>query len=433
VETQFKNAIEPYVKKNTKLLLACSGGLDSVALFHLLKGAGIGFEVAHVNYHLRGEESNKDALFIQTLCETFTIPFHLKEVHIAAQDKSIQAEARNLRYHYFNDLKQQYGFDYIATAHHAGDKIENILFRFFRGTGLKGLLSLKILENDILRPLIAFDKEQLLTYLKTHHHPFREDESNAQSKYTRNKIRNIIIPALSKDLPNIEQRIIHTSNMLQADFSLIQTLLQKDKKLLEAQQLFNLDCTDEKFHEPSYWYYLLADENITTDEANNIATACKTKRNGFELNVNNFTVSVVKNHVGIFQNDRKDEGNIEKITQTTTAINLHYLKLTLSYFEGNEIINNPNTLCVDADCLAYPLIIRHPLPGDRFSPLGLEGSKLLSDFYNELAIAAHQKSKQWVLVDADKKIIAAFPQRIDNAVKVTEETKRVLVLCLEPF
>jgi len=431
VETQFKKVIEPYLKKDCKLLLACSGGADSVALFYLLKNAGVNFELAHVNYQLRGEESNKDALFVKNLCENFAVPFHLKEVEIKTQTKSIQEEARNIRYHFFETLKTQHGFDYIVTAHHAGDKIENILFRFFRGTGLKGLLSLNILDNNIFRPLIAFNKEDILAFLKKHNYTFREDASNAANKYTRNKIRNTVIPILEKDLPQLEKRIAHTAAMLQNDYSLIKTLLQNDQRLLEKSGSFNFTCSQTKFHEPAYWFYLLSDFNITPEEAKNIAFACQSNSNGFQLVLDARTISIIKNKVIIHTNATNNFVLVEAINATTTQVDLGTVTLWLSYVDGNKIIRRHNTLCLNADQLHFPLSLRHPQKGDKFSPLGLEGNKLLSDFYNELGIVASQKSKQWLLLDAHKKIIASIPHRIDNAVKVYKETKRILVISME--
>ena len=193
-----KNMTECGVKKTSNILLAHSGGVDSMVLLHLLMRTGFSFSIAHCNFCLRGKESEEDEAFVRSLSDQFKIPLYVKsfdtETYAKKNKISIQMAARLLRYEWFQILKKKYNFCYIATAHHGTDSVETVLINLIRGTGFSGLHGIQEFSSDVIRPLLSFCKKDIYLYAKQNNIKYREDISNSDDKYVRNKIRNKIIP-----------------------------------------------------------------------------------------------------------------------------------------------------------------------------------------------------------------------------------------------
>ncbi len=400
-------------------MLACSGGADSVALFYLLKANNVYFEVAHVNYHLRGEDSINDELFVQQLCAENEIIFHVHHANMESNINGIQEKARNIRYDFFNKLLIERALDFICTAHHANDAAENLLFRFVRGTGLKGLVGFQTKLGSRFKPMLQFTKEEIAHYLQKHHYNHRTDLSNASNKYTRNKIRNLMFPMLEEDLPQIEKRLLHTQQNLKHDWDLLQFFVNEYKENLKK-GTFSLNCNEQKTHLPSFWYYLLLDFQINFEQAQQIANACQQVKNGFELQIEENQIFILKNQINVtIGNERKDFGK-ELLIHNQHIENIEISKdLNISTTILHEIpaVFENKRLYFNLANLSFPLKIRNYKNGDKFVPFGLNGHKLLSDFYNDLGIHAAAKQQQFVLIDAQENIIAALPYRIANQVR----------------
>lgn len=427
-----QNRVNTFIANNIlegeTALLACSGGPDSIALFHLLLEAKVQFSVAHVNYHLRGIDSDKDELFVQKLCSKHNITFHLKPYKFQEEINSIQNEAREVRYKFFNQLLEEYGYAYLITGHHQGDLIENFVFRAIRGTGLNGLTSFKSINKHILRPLLPFSKEDILRFLSSNKHHFRLDDSNKKNTYSRNRIRNKVLPEFEGIFSNYAHRLTGTIERLSSDKKLILDLISPYRTQLHEGKLV-LALTDTFIFNPSFWRYLLDD--ITENETLSVVQACKTKNKGFNLITQKAIISIIDQEVNVI-NTRLNIGfnpiSIEHKKEFEIPINESIIKGR--YLLSNKIDESSDALTMDKACIKQPLTFRNPKKGDRFTPLGMKGSKLLSDFFNELKIPAPLKKTQIIIEDVDGQIIACPPYRISNKVKVTSETKEVLIVTL---
>ena len=420
-----KNSIKP----SDRLLLACSGGPDSMALFNLMLESKCHFEVAHVNYQLRGKASEADEDLVRSECDKNGILCHTHRCQIEAADgKSIQSVAREIRYGFFNQLITKNSYNYLVTAHHQNDLIENYIFRSARGSGLKGLVSFSSVSQNILRPLLQVTKEEIYEYLNNHQLKYREDESNLSDKYSRNKIRNKVIPDLKALFPNLEKRFQGTIDNLSQDYELIQLLIRPYRnKLLD--ESFNLDASDPFFTSPSFWYYLLP--KLSESETKKIVNACSNGVKDFELWHKNYLIRIKNHHITI-------EAKPETFQETTIKNTTEFFKLRdagklhfeIELIQINEVNYQDNALYLDHNSIHYPLTLRHPKKGDKFQPLGMIGTKLLSDFYNDIGITAKFKKYELLLEDANTNIIACIPHRIHEKFKISEGTKEVLKISL---
>jgi len=416
-----------FFSRKNKLLLACSGGSDSVCLFHLLRLQGYSFSVAHVNYHLRGIESDTDQQFVMELCDSFDINYYIKSVDLKSENKtSIQAEARKVRYSFFEELMDEHGLDFVLTAHHQGDLVENALFRFVRGTGLRGLQSFSAIKDKIIRPLLKTTKEDIQAFLSIQAFDFRSDVSNESLKYTRNKIRNAILPSLEEDLPNASKRIARTIQLLRADFELIQAFVKPYRDLLNESSV-KWKCSEMIFSQAAFWFHLF--ENISEDQCKQIAKACISIQNGFSIQVDGYVIAIIQGKVQIELKTDLNKKTIKLTELKDSLISLEAgLGLSISLLPRSSIQLNEDVLCISADHLLLPLKIRHPEQGDHFQPFGMKGNKLLSDFYNDLKIPAELKKKEWILVDKKGSILALLPHHISEKFKVSDLTKKVMRL-----
>lgn len=420
--------------RKDQLLLACSGGPDSVCLFHLLLNSGYSFAVAHVNYQLRAEESDADEQFVLKLCQENGIHCHTHKANLSSSNqRSIQAEARKIRYDFFESLMNERALDFLLTAHHAGDLTENALFRFIRGTGLRGLQSFSQVKGNIIRPLLGWSKAQILEYLERHKYRYRTDESNQGLKYSRNKIRNLILPAMEEDLPNIQKRIGRSTELLQADYDLIQTFMQIYIKQLQSGQ-FSHDCDQVILSKAAFWFHLF--ENISAEECRQIATACSETKNGFGVLIDGYAISIIQNKISIIRQNAPiiEEIYLEQPVNSQIVLGPNcVLNVQCKTVDEGSMKNNFQH--ISADGLSFPLKLRHPIQGDRFQPLGMSGNKLLSDFYNDIGISSIEKEKEWVLTDYHGVILAVLPHRISEQFKITKASNNMLSfeLCKTPL
>lgn len=420
-----KNSVKP----SERLLLACSGGPDSMALFNLMLESKCQFEVAHVNYQLRGKASEADEELVRSECNKNGIPCHTHRCEIEAVDgKSIQSAAREIRYGFFNQLITKNGYNYLVTAHHQNDLIENYIFRSARGSGLKGLVSFNSVSRNILRPLLQVTKEEIYEYLNHHQLRYREDESNFSDKYSRNKIRNKVIPELKTLFPNLEKRFQGTMDNLSQDYELIQLLIKPYRnKLLDKS--FNLDASDPFFTSPSFWHYLMPE--LSESESKQVVNACSNGVRDFELWHMNYLIRIKNNRLTIeTKPEPYQEITIENTREFFQLRDAGKLRFDIELIPTHEVHYQDDALFLDHNSIQYPLILRHPKKGDKFQPLGMTGTKLLSDFYNDIGITAKFKRYELLLEDANTNIIACIPHRIHEKFKISEKTKEVLKIYL---
>lgn len=422
---------EKLYDKNHKLLLAISGGPDSVALAHLLKKGNFNFELAHCNFKLRGEESDKDELFCIRLAKTLDVKIHSQEFNVKDYCKrhkvSLQMAARELRYNWFYKLLEERKLDYILTAHHANDNIETVLINLLRGTGIKGLAGIQEKNGNIVRPLLLFSREDIEKYIKDNKLNYRLDKSNLEDNYQRNFLRLHVIPALKKQNPSLEKTVGATSFILnEASQMLGDILKQKKKELVEINGNFILidknKLKSEKYIS-SVLHYILEEFNFNPSQVEDIRNNILT--NG--LAGKNF-----KSATHLLTIDRQEIviKEIEAESFKNKAINsINDLK---KYFEVEEIksfkMPAQNQLLINPAQLFFPLKIRTKKIGDKFKPFGMKGFKLLSDFYKENKLNQFEKESCNLLVNGNNEIIWVMGYRSDERYRVNKHAKNLLLI-----
>lgn len=431
----------PFIK-NKKLLLAVSGGIDSVVLTHLLYKLGYDISIAHCNFSLRGKESNKDEAFVVELGEKLMVPTFTKkfdtESYAAEKGISTQMAARELRYNWFSNIIAKNNIDYIVTAHHKDDVIETVLINLTRGTGLDGLTGIPEINGNIIRPLINFTRNEILVYATHKKLSWREDSSNSSIKYVRNKIRHKVVPFLKEINPNLLETFSKTLQNFRNSQEIILDRVNEIRKQVFSNvnneihlNLLNL----KKLHNPKiYLFELLKEFGFTEwDDVANLITA----QSGKQLFSKTHRLLKDREILILTKITNQINNPIYNIPKNCTVIekpiHLTFEKIDIPFDTKNhknklfsEIISTEiNTITVDFDKLKFPLTIRKWQKGDYFFPIGLQGKKKVSKFFKDNKLTLVEKENAWILCSEDK-IVWIIGQRLDERFKVTENTCSVL-------
>jgi tRNA(Ile)-lysidine synthase len=419
---------------SSKILAAVSGGMDSVVMVHLLKSAGFNFGIAHCNFQLRGDEALRDQEFCNSLAEKLRVPFHTVNFDTTkyAGDKKIstQMAARELRYQWFEEVRQQSGYEVIAIAHHQNDAIETILLNLTRGTGIAGLHGILPKNGALVRPLLFLGRDGIQSIIDKNGLDYVEDSSNASNKYARNKIRLEVIPKLKELNPAIEQRF---EKNLQHFRQLEQLLEQRVAELKEELFIYR----DDELHisleglkklEPKQLlvFNLLQEFGVNETIVDDLIDSLD-KHPGRLFETQGFSMVIDREALIITKNNQAD------LTEKTININdreLDYagFKLNILHDDSPLIIkNNPLAVSVDTDLLIYPLALRPWQQGDSFYPLGMQGNKKLSDFFINQKVPLHQKNEIPLLVNGNADVIWVGGYRPDERYKVSAKTKKVTI------
>ena len=414
--------------KGKKLLLAVSGGIDSMVLMRLCVEMKMDISVAHCNFTLRGDESDADEDFVKSQTDKLQIPIFIKKFDtkkIAEKEKSsIQVVARNLRYEWFNTLLINNDYDYILTAHHLDDSLETFLINFTRGSGLNGLTGIPQQNVSIVRPLLPFSRTEIEIFANENKVEWREDSSNASDKYLRNKLRHDVIPMLKELNPSLLHSFENTISNLQQAQSLVDdasrivyrkvvtdTNFQKRINLTELIQLPNYNAYLYQWLEPlgfSDW-----------ESINDLATA----QSGKQIHSQNHTLLKDRNFLIVFPKQESEKTTLFLIEKDQNEIKF---PLKIKFCNVDDISNQAtNTIFVDEDKLQFPLVIRKWQEGDWFYPHGLNGKKKLSKFFKDEKYSLLDKSEAWLLC-SNNQIVWIIGDRQDDRFKVTETTTKIL-------
>lgn len=431
---QFKAYINRYnlLAEGEKVILALSGGIDSMALADLLLKSKVEFVAAHCNFHLRGEESDGDEMFVREFARKNGIQCFAKhfetEKFAKEQGLSIEMAARELRYAWFEELRLQLHFDKIAVAHHADDQAETFFINLLRGAGLRGLKGMLPQNGVIIRPLLWASREQIRQYAVENQIVWREDHTNAESVYLRNKIRNQLLPVFDELQPEARQGLYKSLEHLASENELYRELLKK--------KLSTIVKTDTETPHTSYLktptsYQLLFEwlrnYGFNTDQCRFIFEAMETGVGNKYYSPTHCLV-IGRNELQLSEIKNVDEREI-KIEVGEESLD-EPIPLRFSCFEKTDdfVIDKSRKVAqLDFDKLMFPLTLRHWLHGDRFHPLGMKGSKLLSDFFVDQKFTEQQKSSVWLLTSSDGDIVWVVGWRIDDRFKVTNATKNIFV------
>ena len=427
---QFQNHIEtnlPFLK-GKKLLLATSGGIDSMVMVNLCYQLKLDFSVAHCNFQLRNDESDEDENFVKSQMEKLQVPIFIQKFEtkaFAEQNKlSIQVVARNLRYEWFYTLLANHNFDYILTAHHLDDSLETFLINFTRGSGIEGLTGIPEQNDKIVRPLLAFSRNDIEAFAQENHITWREDSSNASDKYWRNKLRHDVIPKLKELNPSLLSSFENTINHLKQTQSLAQdaakSLYQKVVSEEENHTVIDLKKLLKYRNYKAYLFHWLQSFGFADwDSIYDLTNAHSGKQ------VLSDTHILLKNRDSLllFSKQKIGSDEIYWIQKGQAEVKV---PLKLSFCNASDISHQTsNVIFVDEDLLQFPLTLRRWVEGDVFQPFGMTGKNKLSKYFKDEKFSLLDKSNVWLLC-SDDKIVWIVGKRQDERFKVTANTTKIL-------
>ena len=426
-----------------KVILALSGGVDSMVLADLLLKTKVQFVAAHCNFHLRGEESDGDEKFVREFAEQNEIQCFVKhfetEKFAKEQGLSIEMAARELRYAWFEELRQQLGYDKIAVAHHADDQAETFFINLLRGAGLRGLKGMLPQNGVIIRPLLWASREQIHQHAVESQIVWREDHTNAESVYLRNKIRNQLLPVFDELHPEARQGLYKSLAHLASENELYRKLLKEKLSQIET-------CEDGvqkiKVPEPAVvehsrniegptsfqlLFEWLRQYGFNTDQVRFIYDAMETGI-GNKYYSPTHQLVIGRNELQLSEIEVNDDEEVRiGIGEKELFSPVHLKFAQFAQFADFTLDKSPDVAQLDFDKLKFPLTLRHWRHGDRFHPLGMKGSKLLSDFFVDQKFTEWEKRNVWLLVSADNEILWVVGHRIDDRFKVTNATKTIFL------
>ena len=454
------NLIDDF-KKNVKhnnlflpkdqLFIAVSGGVDSVVLCELCKQAGYDFTIAHCNFQLRGEESERDEQFVKELGLKYGVEVAVKTFeteHYATENKiSIQEAARNLRYEWFGELvnsqlsivksrSEEIHYSpltiHLLTAHHADDNNETLLMNFFRGTGLHGLTGIPAANNYIRRPLLNFSKEELLAFAKENDLSFVEDSSNQSSKYTRNYFRNELIPAITKVFPQVKENLQDNINRFKEIEKLYQfSVVELKKKLcrykgkeihIPVKQLMN-------FNNTALIYEIIAEYGFNEKQVDELVKLAGSDSGKF-IQSPDSTYRIIKHrHWFIISPTQTVEADNIIIEEKDKVIDFALGKLLIEKSSNIKQESSDSTISLDAKEIEFPLLLRKWKTGDYFYPLGMQKKKKINRFLIDQKLSLSAKENVWV-IESNQRIVWVVNYRIDDRFKLTASTTDVIRLTL---
>lgn len=435
------------LQSDGRYLVALSGGADSVFLLLVLKQLGYFVEAIHCNFHLRGEESDRDEDFCRKLCAEKQIPLHL--VHFDTREYaqlhkvSIEMAARQLRYHHFASLCHDMGFDGVCVAHHQDDVAETVLMNLIRGTGIKGLSGIKPKIQQrlrvgakvgipttltVIRPLLCVTRDEIEHFLKEIGQDYVTDSTNLVPDVLRNKIRLQVLPLLDEIAPSASRNIVETAeNVAFAEEFLDQAVSGMMEELKEEGSI-----PVSKIKSEYLLFRILSGYGFTSVQIKQIYA---------HLDAPTGTEFRSESHILVFDRGRLLIEEVEKnpfhemrIPEEGTYILDETAKLRIERMpkpEGFEIPRSSDVIAVDADRLQMPLTVRLPKEGDRFTPFGMQGSKLVSDFLTDQKLSLLEKRRQLIILDSTGRILWVVGLRPDNHFRITDSTRTILRLSIE--
>lgn len=437
LESIFKETIErrKLFSAGDRLLLAVSGGVDSVVLCELCKRVGYSFVIAHCNFQLRGEESKRDEEFVRKLAGQYSVEFVLArfdtESYAAENKLSVQVAARDLRYNWFKQFIDEKKADWILTAHHADDNIETVLMNFFKGTGISGLRGIPEKNDRIVRPLLGIRKAQLLDFAKTTDLHWVEDSSNVSDKYSRNYFRNQLIPLVGQLYPQAEENILsNISRFSEVEMIYQQAIEQFKKKLIEQKgSEFYIPILRLLQQNPlnTIVYELTKNFGFSAAQSKEIIKLFDSESGKM---IQSATHRIIRHRKWLVISALAPGDNtIIVIDEYDKKIDTHKFSLTVETRNGDyTLVKNSSELAqLDKKYIKFPLILRKAKPGDYFYPLGMKKKKKLNRFLIDQKASKIEKENVWV-IESGKRIAWVVGHRIDDRFKLGPQSQSTLVL-----
>jgi len=444
---EFKSFIKAHnlFSPESKILLAVSGGIDSMVMLRLFKDAKFKIGVAHCNFQLRGKDSDEDQIFVCNTCHNLRIPYYskkLKTQKFAEKHRiSIQMAARQLRYDFFNKMKQKHGYHFIATAHNKNDQAETILINLLRGTGIAGMHGIRPKRDFLIRPLLFAARSVIKKFAKENQMHWREDASNKSEIYIRNKIRSRIIPVLEEINPSVLDTLQQQSEIMNDYEYLLNEHLQSIRKKIVSRkgELVQLDISDLKNHKctNTLLFEMLKEYGFNRSTMLDISHCLNGESGKIFMSPTHRLVR--DRRYLLISSLTPNSGNEYPVYEdqhqfSWEAGTLFLRKLTMTSDLKQKIregkYENKNIAWFDADALEYPIRIRHWQKGDEFRPLGMKGKKKLSDFFTDLKYSVIRKEKAWLLVSGGR-IAWVIGERMDDRFRITQKTNTCIEIIFE--
>lgn len=427
-------------ERGNNILAAVSGGMDSVLMTLLLHAAGYKFGIAHCNFKLRSGEAEADQQFCRELAQRLNVPFHTVEFNTAdyaAENKiSIQMAARDLRYEWFERVRHQHEFDFIALAHHQNDTIETILLNLVRGTGIAGLHGIMPKNGFLVRPLLGFTREEVLRAVQENQIAYMEDSSNASVKYARNKIRLEVIPKLKELNPALEQTFQQHLRHFKELEQLMEAKIAEVKSSLLEQRGSDIYISLEKVRQLNPQHLLLSGllkpfgfSEAMVDDI--ISVLNKHAGRSFETGTHRIVLD--RNWLILSAQETNHHEDVI-IQEDMRRVRYNDYDIAISHSDEVTVIkNNPFAVSVDADLLMYPLRVRSWQQSDYFYPLGMKTRKKLSDFLINQKVPLHHKSRIPIVVNGNGDIVWVGGYRPDERYKVKGQTKKITIFEIQDY
>ena len=407
-------------------LLAVSGGVDSMVLADLFQVSGFDFHIAHINYHLRNEDSNLDQKLVSDFCEKHKIPFHLYEVskNDNQPENSIQNWARELRYRYFREIQQKENLDFLVTAHHLNDQLETFIINLSKASGIRGLNGIPKDENGIVRPLLGFSKNEIYDFAKENHIEFREDKSNQKTDYLRNKIRHNIVPELEKINSDFLTNFSKSINYINQAKDFINQSVEDKIEILKINSSENQVVIDkENFSQESDLVRYEILKRFGFNDENEMRKVLTAQTGSLFFNfeyqlIINRNELIFEKKLGL-RNENLEEIKLEIVDDEIVIP--QNLKKEIQEF-GNCFWK------IDQSKVQLPLKLRKKQEGDLFFPIGMIGKKKISKFFKDEKLSILAKQKIWLLCDADEQILGVLPFRQDGRFSSGDNSEAELTL-----
>lgn len=411
---------EKLISFGEKVLVALSGGADSVALLRLLLSFGYTCEAAHCNFHLRSEESDRDEAFVRELCRKLNTKLHITHFNTTAYASekriSIEMAARELRYEWFARIKEASGAAVVAVAHHKDDSVETLLLNLIRGTGINGLLGIRPRNGNVVRPLLCVNRKEIIDYLRRIGQDYVTDSTNLQDEYTRNKIRLNLLPLMQEINPSVKNSLIDTSNYLSDVARIYAKGIEEGKARVLTEKGI---CISALLNEPApsaLLFEIVHPLGFNSAQAKDIL-ASLTGQPGKQFSGKGWRLIKDREWLLIEQERTADE--------SVPPFRLE--KEWFDYTPSFVIPRNKETACFDADKLNEELTIRRWQTGDVFVPFGMKGKKLVSDYLTDRKFSISRKEQQWVLCCGER-IAWLIGERTDNRFRIDEESRKAWIV-----
>ena len=422
-----------------KILLAVSGGADSVVMADLFYNSGLQFGIAHCNFRLRGSESDAEEKFVETLASKFRVPYfaeHFDTSAYATDHKiSVQMAARELRYKWFEEIRASEEFDFIATAHHLDDQVETFLINLVRGTGISGLHGILPKQGLLIRPLLFAFRSDIADYAKSNHIGFCNDSSNAEDKYLRNKFRLKVIPLLEEINPDF-RRTLSSEIAILRDWEAIGRKSLKENipvfsKVFKDKTIVDLKLLAQSAPHELYAWELLSGYGFNSSVVGDIlANSSKNSGRTFLSLTHRAVIDRGSLIIQSAKPERKEQGRMisEKRKNISWPVKLRF---TVAEYDPSDPIHaEKETASLDFDKLSFPLELRNWKPGDSFHPFGMKGKKKISDFLIDEKVSLPDKENTWVLCSSGK-IAWVVGKRIDHRFRITHGTSRIFRITMQ--